>query len=319
MKQETNPQSAKIVEGDKSENELSELRTKATELIKKESQLLAKEQDLQELELQALNGFPLLLEEKFKEVKKQLKEREKNYSEEWQSIESEKERLHKWQGDLKKAETERDAGFVDEKQKVVDELDQQRKTGEDELVKFRQKRFAELNDAIEQERAERLTSLTKELSENRQSFSDEKKKILADLQAQREDLTQKKAKLAELEDELEYQRKKLKSAQDRLDERDGDIDEEVDRKIKERKKSFDKEIAQSQDECERLRDSSVSLQELLNVYENLKKNLGDEPEKILLKLETQLEELIKLRTDLAERPSEEMRIAFDSMLCHSSE
>lgn len=62
-------------------------------IAKKEAELNDKRVQLEEMELQAKNGFPELFKEKFSEVIEQLKEREENATERWKHIQSKSEEL----------------------------------------------------------------------------------------------------------------------------------------------------------------------------------------------------------------------------------
>ncbi len=98
------------------------------------------------------------------------------------------------------------------------------------------------------------------------------------------------------------------------------MNDEVDAKVVERKQSFEIEKSALNDEVARLRESIKTSSALISNFEELKHKLGDEdPAAVLLKLKTYEEELKKLRDDLATRPTQEMREAFDRLKSEQSE
>ncbi|MDN4707696.1 hypothetical protein QYZ43_18215 [Vibrio parahaemolyticus] len=95
---------------------------------------------------------------------------------------------------------------------------------------------------------------------------------------------------------------------------------EVDAKVVERKQSFENEKSALNDEIARLRESIKTSSALISNFEELKHKLGDEdPAAVLLKLKTYEEEIKKLRDDLATRPTQEMREAFERLKSEQSE
>jgi len=180
---------------------------------------------------------------------------------------------------------------------------------------------------LESKRANALTAIEKELSEERTSRIASLEKEIADrlkvheaaIQQEKDELEQKRkallkdqAKLDELKEELEYQKQRLQSSKDRLEEREANLNVEVDAKVVERKQSFENEKSALNDEIARLRESIKTSSALISNFEELKHKLGDEdPAAVLLKLKTYEEEIKKLRDDLATRPTQEMQEAFD--------
>lgn len=128
------------------------------------------------------------------------------------------------------------------------------------------------------------------------------------------------AELDELKDELEYQKQRLQSSKDHLEEREANLNIEVDAKVIERKQSFENEKSALNEEIARLRESIKTSSALISNFEELKHKLGDEdPAAVLLKLKTYEEEIKKLREDLATRPTQEMQEAFDRLKFEQSE
>ncbi|HEJ2449057.1 TPA: chromosome partitioning protein ParA [Vibrio cholerae] len=289
-------------------------------IAKKEAELNDKRVQLEEMELQAKNGFPQLFEEKFAAFKKQLEQREAKCLGELESLEGEKEKLRQREVAVQKAEIQRDNGYADARAKLDDELFNLRKEQEKELESKRANAVTAIEKELSEERTSRIASLEKEIADRLKAHE-------AAIQQEKDELEQKRkahlkdqAELDELKDELEYQKQRLQSSKDRLEEREANLNDEVDAKVVERKQSFEIEKSALNEEVARLRESIKTSSALISNFEELKLKLGDEdPAVVLLKLKTYEEELKKLRDDLATRPTQEMREAFDRLKSEQSE
>jgi len=260
-----------------------DLQKERDALYRKENELNEKRQELEEKELRAKNGFPDLFEERFTEFKKQLEAREAECAKEWTSIEVAKANLQKRERELQKAEIKRDAGYTEERQILDDELRKLKKDQEEKLLTKR----GQALDAIEKEIAEvkksRLSDLDIEVSE-----------------------------LQKMKEEIEHQEQRLQSYKELLAEREAEIDAEVERKIEQRKRSFEDERAFLNEEIDRLRDSIQTSNSLVSSFDELQRKLGDEdPASVLLRLKTYEEEIRDLREELTSRPTQEMQNSFD--------
>lgn len=286
------------------------LKTTKDEIAKKEAELNEKHVHLEEMELQAKNGFPKLSEERFADKINQLKERELNATNAWKDIEAEKEKLRQREATVQKAEIRIDNDFQDKRKKLEDELAENRKSFNDEIREKRENRFDELEKEVEEERNKRLKLLTDEIDSKRADFENE-------VAQQRSDLKDKKDELSKREqdvEDLELEKEKAKRRQERLEEERKAIKEEIEQGISERKQSFESEKSALIDEIARLRESIKTSSALISNFEELKHKLGDEdPAAVLLKLKTYEEEIKKLRDDLATRPTQEMQEAFDRL------
>lgn len=283
-------------------------------IAKKEAELNDKRIQLEEMELQAKNGFPELFKEKFSEVIEQLKEREENATERWKHIQSKSEELRQRELEMQKAEIQRDTGYADDRAKLDDELFNLRKKQEKELESKRVNALTAIEKELSEERASRIASLEKEIADrlkvHEAAIQQEKDK----LKQERNAFLKEQAELDELKDELEYQKQRLQSSKDRLEEREANLNVEVDAKVIEWKQSFENEKSALNEEIARLRESIKTSSALISNFEELKHKLGDEdPAAVLLKLKTYEEEIKKLREDLATRPTQEMQEAFDRL------
>lgn len=283
-------------------------------IAKKEAELNDKLVQLEEMELQAKNGFPQLFEEKFAAFKKQLEQRESQCVSELESLESEKEKLRQREVAVKKAEIQRDNGYADARAKLDDELFNLRKEQEKELESKRADALTAIEKELSEERASRIASLEKEIADRLKVHEAAIQQEKDELEQKRNAFLKEQAELDELKDELEYQKQRLQSSKDRLEEREANLNVEVDAKVVERKQSFENEKSALNEEIARLRESIKTSSALISNFEELKHKLGHEdPAAVLLKLKTYEEEIKKLREDLATRPTQEMQEAFDRL------
>lgn len=296
------------------------LNKKEAELNKKEAELNDKHVQLEKMELQAKNGFPELFKEKFSEVIEQLKKREENATERWKHIQSKSEELRQRELEIQKAEIERDAGYADDRAKLDDELFNLRKKQEKDLESKRASALTTIEKELTEERASRIASLEKEIADRLKAHEAAIQQDKDKLEQKRKAFLKELAELDELKDELEYQKQRIQSRQDQLEERESNLNLEVNDKVAERKQSFESEKSALNDEIARLRKSINTSSALISNFEELKHKLGDEdPAAVLLKLKTYEEEIKKLRDDLATRPTQEMQEAFDRLKSEKSE
>lgn len=290
------------------------LKAAKDEIARKEAELNDKCVQLEEMELQAKNGFPQLFEEKFAAFKKQLEQRESRCVSQLESLESEKEKLRQREEAVKESERQRDKGYADARAKLNDELFNLRKEQEKELESKRASALAAIEKELSEERTSRIASLEKEIADRLKVHEAAIQQEKDELEQKRKAFLKDQAELDELKDELEYQKKRLQSSKERLNEREANLNDEVDAKVVERKQSFEIEKSALNEEVARLRESIKTSSALISNFEELKHKLGDEdPAAILLKLNTYEEEIKKLRDDLATRPTLEMQEAFDRL------
>ena len=289
-------------------------------IAKKEAELNDKRVQLEEMELQAKNGFPQLFEKKFSVFKKQLEQREAKYESELASLEGEKEKLRQRELTIQKAEIQRDIGYADDRAKLDDELFNLRKKQEKDLESKRASALTAIEKELTEERAPRIASLEKEIADRLKAHEAAIQQDKDELEQKRKAFLKDQTELDEFKDELEYQKQRLQSSKDRLEERESNLNLEVDAKVVERKQSFESEKSALNDEIARLRESIKTSSALISNFEELKHKLGDEdPAAVLLKLKTHEEEIKKLKEDLATRPTQEMQEAFDRFKSENSE
>lgn len=288
-------------------------------IAKKEAELNDKRVQLEEMELQAKNGFPQLFEEKFAAFKKQLEQREAKFVGELESLEGEKEKLRQRELAVQKAEIQRDNGYADARAKLDDELFNLRKEQEKALESKRTNALTNLEKELSEDRASRITSLEKEIADRLKATEATIQQVMDELDQKRTALLKDQAELDEAQEKLEYKKQRLQSRQNALDERESNWGIEVEEKVSQRKQSFENETSVLKDEIARLRESIKTSSALVSNFEELKRKLGDkDPAAVLLKLKTYEEEIKKLRDDLATRPTQEMQEAFDRLKSEKS-
>ncbi len=297
-----------------------DLKATKESLSRQEGDLNKKFARLELMELQAKNGFPKLFEDKFASFKKKLEQREAQSVSELESIEAEKEKLRQRELTIQKAEIQRDNGYADDRAKLDDELFNLRKKLEKELESKRTTELAAIEKELSEERNSRLSSLNKDIADRLKAHEASLQQEKGELEQKRKVFLKEHAELDELKDELEYQKQRLQASKDRLEEREANLNVEVDVKVVERKQSFENEKSALNDEIARLRESIKTSNALVSNFEELKHKLGDEdPAAVLVKLKTYEEEIKKLREDLATRPTQEMQEAFDRLKSETSE
>ncbi len=265
-------------------------------ITKKEVELKDKHIQLEDMELQAKNGFPKLFEEKFAAFKKQ---REAEYVNELASLEDKKEKLRQRELTIQKAEIERNKGYTDERSKL-----------DDELFNRRQK----LEKEMESKRSKEMASIEKEMADVRKAHEESIQNEKDELEEKRKVFLNNQAELDELKDELEYQKQRLQSRKDALEEREANLNVEVETKVVEKEQSFENKKSALNDEIARLREEIKTSSALIFNFEDLKHKLGNEdPAAVLLKLKTYEEEIKKMREDLATRPTQDMQETFDRL------
>lgn len=305
-----------------SDNELTreQLQSWYDELNERTTVLNKRELEVEKKEREAAVGFPLLFEKEFAVFKKQLEQQEAKYLSEIKSFEYAKEKLRQREVMVQNAEIQRDNGYADARAKLDNELSNLRKEQEEELASKRANALTAIEKELSEVRVSRMASLDKEIANRLEAYEAVVQQEEDKLKQKRKDLMKDRAEFDELKDELEYQKQRLQSSKDRLEEREANLNVEVDAKVVERKQSFENEKSALNDEIARLRESIKTSSALISNFEELKHKLGDEdPAAVLLKLKTYEEEIKKLRDDLATRPTQEMREAFDRLKSEQSE
>lgn len=287
------------------ENELAKAKE---QLSKKEAEIVQKMLEIEEKELQAKNGFPKLLEERFAPFRDQLEERERKLENEFRKIEQIKASLSDRERELKKAEVERENGYQDSLKTFEASLEERRIRLEDDLSKLRIQKFEKINQEMNKERETRLSLLESELANQRIELQQEIDNFKNEINTKIQELNSREQAV----ENLEFEKQKAIRLQERLNEEIGLLSEKIEDGIADERRTFNSGIQAKDNEIIKLRESIETSTNLISNFEELKRKLGDEdPAVVLLKLKTYEEEIRNLRLELASRPTKEMQQAFD--------
>lgn len=256
--------------------------------------------------------------------------REKQVSADCQAIEADKANLTKREKAIIIAEQKREAGFADERATLNNELRDKRNQAEAEISNIRAKRLLELDDEIAKLKAKRLDEISNaeniereriraEIAKEREAWTNQQDNDRKKLIVKRTELEKQKGALSALQSEVEGRKVELESAERMLERkeqrreqqwqrRNEQLQDEVEEQVGERRKSLEAREANFRAENARLREALNIQTRLIGAFEQLKQQLGGkDPAEILRALNSQTDELKRLREELATRPTEEMR------------
>ncbi len=316
----------------------------------KEGQLAKRELEVTEREQLAAAGFADKASTLAAEAKRQheanlaeaarLEEREKRLAEESARLETGKEALRQREEAVAKAERERDAGFADIRSALDRELDARRtefqredadkRSGLQKMLAEREaKLLADLDAEIEGLRTRRLEELEAALGQRRTSLVDEaetearriretvraereawnaeRSATEAELKARREENEKKAGELSAREDHMQGVQREFECQERLLETRREKLDDEVESRVAECKATLG---AENKRLLESLRIQSGQL----GAFKQMEAQFnGKDPAEVLRDLNAKMEELSRLREELATRPTEEMRERYDAL------
>lgn len=247
-----------------------------------------------------------------------------------QAIEHKKTELIGREQAVAEAEATRDAGFADEHAGLNAALRSQRMQMEADIAQAREDKLSMLELEMAALRAKRLqeTSLAEqaerervrqEISREREVWARQQEDVRRLLESERTEFEKQKGALSALQsaaegrqaaqevDERLLERKEQRLEQ-RWQKRYDELDDEVDARLEEVRKSLELQKKSVVEENARLRESLTIQTGLRGAFEQLKRQLGDQdPADIIRELNSQTDELRRLREELATRPTEEMR------------
>jgi len=256
--------------------------------------------------------------------------REKQAHVDRQAIETEKAKLTEREKAIIIAEQKRDAGFADERAALNDELRDKRAQAEKEITHARENKLAALVDEIAKLKSKRLDEVSNaenmererirtEIAKEREAWTTQQNDDRKKLNAERTELEKQKGALSALQSEVEGRKSLLESAERTLERKEQRLEQqwrrsneqlqdEVEEQIRERRKSLEATEASFKSENARLREALSIQTGLVGAFEQLKQQLGGkDPVEVLRALNSQTDELKRLREELAKRPTEEMR------------
>lgn len=262
--------------------------------------------------------------------------REKQVQADRQALEAEKAKLTEREKAIIIAEQKRDAGFADERAALNNELRDKRNQVYAEISNIRAKKLLELDDEVAKLKSKRLDEISNaenmereriraEIVKEREAWAIQQNDERKNLNADRTELEKQKGALSALQSEVEGRKVELESAERMIERkeqrmeqqwqrRNEQLQEEVEEQIRERRKSLEATEANFKEENARLREALNIQTGLVNAFEQLKQQLGGkDPAEILHALNSQTDELKRLREELATRPTEEMRERYQAL------
>ena len=221
----------------------------------------------------------------------------------------------------KQHEQERDAGYAELRRQLDLELHKKRLAAEEEGTGIRAEHLSKIEKEICELRHTRLAEITKAetveqhriralIAVERAQHAEETRNTIERLQAERGELHKYRGELDAAKDDVTYRETMLSAKQRALESRGNAIEVEVARLVAQRQKSFESSENILRDEIHRLRGALTKTDGLFGCFEELKRRLGDDPERVLLELNGKTDELKALREELATRPPKELRERF---------
>lgn len=242
-----------------------------------------------------------------------------------ESLEHEKTLLVARKHSLRKAEAERDAGYADERAAVDSELLARRRAQlralEGEIDELKSAGSAEVAEAETAERERIRVGIDKD----RAIWDEVREEQQQGLKRQQDELQMQKGAVSALQSALVGRRAELESNEldleqrsdrikGRMQRRSEKLDEEVEEKMAEGRKSFESTLRAAAAEGDRLRETIRSQTDVLGTYEHLQQQLGGrDPGAVILELNTLRDQVKRQTEELATRPTEEMRSKFNAL------
>lgn len=298
------------------------LKSKETDLARRERNVTEEEQKINHLENEVA--------QKHRAVSERLEKLAAQLTSDRQAIELTKSGLTQREQAVIIAEQERDAGFADKHAALNANFRDKRSKMEVEISDVREKKLSALEDEFAALKKKRFDDVARseqierdriraEITHEREVWTKQKEDNRKQLEMERTEFEKQMGALSALQCEVEGRKMELETAerthertQQRLERkwqtRNEKLDDEVDAKLDEARKSFESQKKSFIEENSRLRESLAVQTQLLGAFEQLKRQLGGiEPAEVLRNLNSQTDELKRLREELATRPTEEMR------------
>lgn len=234
------------------------------------------------------------------------------------------------------AEQTRDAGFADERATLNAELRDKRAQGEAEIAERRERKLSDLENDIAKLQAKRLEDVSQteyaereriraEIAKDREAWAKQQDETRRQLDVERTEFEKQKGALSALQSEIEGRKIELETDQRTLERREqrleqqwqrrnAQLNDELDSHLEEARQSMELQKQSFSEENTRLRESISAQTGLLGAFDQLKRQLGDkDPAEIIRDLNSQTDDLKRLREELAIRPTEEMRERYQAL------
>ena len=234
------------------------------------------------------------------------------------------------------SEQKRDAGFADERAALDIELRDKRAKTESEIADVRERNLSAFEDEIGKLKTKRLEDVIKteqterdriraEIANERDALTKLQEDARKKLERERTELETQKSALSALRSELEGRKNELEAneltlerkdqrLQQQWQKRNAQLDDATEVRVEERRQSFEASEATSKGEINRLRSALQIQTELASAFDQLTRQLGgNDPAEIIRELNSQTDQLKRLREELSTRPTEEMRERYQAL------
>ncbi|CAL8479462.1 chromosome partitioning protein ParA [Caballeronia sp. S22] len=238
--------------------------------------------------------------------------------------------LDRREREVREAERLRDTGFADARRTLQAELHDKRTQAEKEIEHARETKLSEMQNEVAVLKARRLDEVSRaeqaerdriraEIDKERGAWTAQQDDLRKQFESERTELEKRKGALSALQSEFEGRKAMLEGDERTLErraqrleqqwqKRNEQLDDELARLVDEERKSLESQKQCLGEENTRLRKTITSQASALIRFDHLKRQLGDEDvAEVLRKINSQTDELLRLRDELAVRPTEEMR------------
>lgn len=259
-----------------------------------------------------------------------LEEKEQQLASQQEALARKAAELSKRVEQFKVVEQQRAASHDEERVALNMELRQKRAEGERRMSEIREQQLSALEEELANLRVKRLSEVSaagdaererirEELSRQREAWTRQQDEARARLDAEVSELARQKGALTALQGEVHGRAMELEAAERNLERKEQRLEEharrrsekfadELESNLEEERRSLEMQKQSCIEDNRRLRETVAKQTDLLGVFELLKRQLGDtDPSEILRNLNSQTDELKRLREELANRPTEEMR------------
>lgn len=238
--------------------------------------------------------------------------------------------LNQREDQLKVAEQQRAAEHEQERAALNAELRQKRAEVERRISEIREHQLSALEEELTNLRARRLSEVSAagdtererirdELNRQREAWAKQQDDARERLDAEATEMAKQKGALSALQAEVHERAMELEAAERNLERKEQRLEQhakrrsdqfadELESNLEEARRSLEMQKQSCIEDNRRLRETLAIQTDLLGVFEQLKRQLGgNDPSKILRDLNSQTDELTRLREELTTRPTEDMR------------
>ena len=260
------------------------------------------------------------LASQIKDIETKAKALEKEYAE----LEKQKAALGEEQRKFLARRSELDSDFASKKAADAAKLEELKASKladiESEVSKLREKRLTAIADAENSER-DRIRG---EIAKEQKIWEEQKAAERKSLDAERADLAKERAAVEAIKKQNEItkaqndqaaqsQKDQFDWQQDHIREQQENIESIIKERVEDKRREFDSILAAARATQHDLTGQILSQQKMLAMYDQIKAQLnGEDAAKVLLELNSARDELTRLRDELMTRPTEEMRLRYES-------